>query len=805
MWIAIQNAVGARQGVGGGPGPTPPPYTPPLDAYTNTVVAYSVRKLSSSYSGPCMQIRRASDSTTLDIGFDSNGLVKTADIAAFCAGSVGTVSIWYDQGSLGQNATATTSIEPTIYSGTAFYYVNGYPTVRANGINVRFDDVVSHTGDWCNLFIMSSNSISSPFPTGYTIGPTSQGAVFGSNSNSFMLSSGGNVTVPGYGNIQSIHAIFSNASRLQYTRNAVGDVTAGGLSGRTYDSLLLRRDTDNASMNMQEWIMWDSDLIAAQSTLETNLNEYYQVTNLPYYTSGFLADYSGAAAAYSVRKLSNTAIKALRVRRTVAPFDELDIGFTPAGDLDEQAIVDFGGSNVLVVSRWYDQSGQSNHAVQDTPGNQPQIYNGTKVLTDMGRPTLFASADAFDITTISGLTEYTISYVARGGVGKMPAGNSNSASRTYLPWYQNASTALFRHSTVDRSVALTNPISTNQRLTFMYWDSNTVSHAVDGNTPDVSSAGYTAQPTIDRILDGYGGTLYNWDNNFQEIVIWNTDKNAASQRTAIETNVNDYFYVYNTSGFVVDYPNALTAYSVRQLGNRQRYAMRVRRLGGAADYLDVGFVSGELDTQAIIDFGGSDTLGVEVWYDQTKSGNDATNTDTTTMPIIYNGSSVITDGGKPALGRNSAGLYYSIGNIVPVGVTQASFISVVQGPDAGTLTRTWHGSGGGSLNSLTTGNNLYIYNGGSPQFGSGPAVGRTLGIQLTDGNPGAAEKGWRNGVLNYSADSGPNPPRTSALGSITLAQTPLFMQEMILYPSDIDAGGTRTNIELNIMTYYGIP
>ena len=817
-------------GITGGGG-TPPPYTPPMDAYPADV-AYSVRLVSTSYTGPCMEVYRVSDGATQDIGFDSFGRISATELAAFSGGSVLEVQTWYDQMPGANHAVATASVSGSavltravIYDGSSiitdglepaldFVTPPEYPTLRFTnlGVSSGYESFQVTNADTTNsgtpLYATSTGyNFNHHQPISYPTGNVYDG--FGSNVRPGFLGIG-------YPNMYMQHVYNTTAGPTKNVRinnTLVGTASAGANVGSLshYISAMARTQVGDDPAGrytgyIKELFIYKSiQTSGVRDALTSNINNFYQIGNFPDYTSGFLADYSGAAAAYSVRKLSNTAIKCMRVRRDIPPYDELDIGFTPAGDLDEQAIVDFGGSNVLVVSRWYDQSGQSNHAVQDTPGNQPQIYNGTKVLTDMGRPTLFASADAFDITTISGLTEYTISYVARGGVGKMPAGNSNSASRTYLPWYQNASTALFRHSTVDRSVALTNPISTNQRLTFMYWDSNTVSHAVDGNTPDVSSAGYTAQPTIDRILDGYGGTLYNWDNNFQEIVIWNTDKNAASQRTAIETNVNDYFYVYNTSGFVVDYPNALTAYSVRQLGNRQRYAMRVRRLGGAADYLDVGFVSGELDTQAIIDFGGSDTLGVEVWYDQTKSGNDATNTDTTTMPIIYNGSSVITDGGKPALGRNSAGLYYSIGNIVPVGVTQASFISVVQGPDAGTLTRTWHGSGGGSLNSLTTGNNLYIYNGGSPQFGSGPAVGRTLGIQLTDGNPGAAEKGWRNGVLNYSADSGPNSPRTASLGSITLAQTPLFMQEMILYPSDIDAGGTRTNIETNIMTYYGIP
>ena len=92
MWIAIQNAVGARQGVGGGPGPTPP-YTPPMDAYPADV-AYSVRLVSTSYTGPCIEAYRVSDGATQDIGFDSNGRISATELAAFSGGSVLEVQTW---------------------------------------------------------------------------------------------------------------------------------------------------------------------------------------------------------------------------------------------------------------------------------------------------------------------------------------------------------------------------------------------------------------------------------------------------------------------------------------------------------------------------------------------------------------------------------------------------------------------------------------------------------------------------------------------------------------------------------------
>jgi len=103
----------------------------------------------------------------------------------------------------------------------------------------------------------------------------------------------------------------------------------------------------------------------------------------------FLDAFPNAAAAYSVRLLRTGYVgSAMRVRRAVTPFDEQDIGFTPGGDLDEAAIVAFGGSDELRVSKWYDQSGQSKDVEQITPTAQPQIYNGVSVVQDNGRAAL---------------------------------------------------------------------------------------------------------------------------------------------------------------------------------------------------------------------------------------------------------------------------------------------------------------------------------------------------------------------------------------------------------------------------------
>jgi hypothetical protein len=58
---------------------------------------YSLRKVSSSYSGNAIQIRRSLDNATLNIGFDGSGNLDSAALLAFVGVQDGYVSIWYDQ------------------------------------------------------------------------------------------------------------------------------------------------------------------------------------------------------------------------------------------------------------------------------------------------------------------------------------------------------------------------------------------------------------------------------------------------------------------------------------------------------------------------------------------------------------------------------------------------------------------------------------------------------------------------------------------------------------------------------------
>ena len=98
------------------------------------IVAYSVRQLSSAYTGYAIQVRRSSDNTTENIGFTSAGDLDTATLKAFVGSGTGYVTCWYDQSGNGYNATqGTAANQPTIMTSGVINRENGKPSVYTSG------------------------------------------------------------------------------------------------------------------------------------------------------------------------------------------------------------------------------------------------------------------------------------------------------------------------------------------------------------------------------------------------------------------------------------------------------------------------------------------------------------------------------------------------------------------------------------------------------------------------------------------------------------------------------------------------
>lgn len=539
-----------------------------LDTYTGAAAAYSVRRLYSLYTGASMRVRRdtgggTGDDDEADVAFDSNNElsldsaisnasagVTSTTFGEFVAASgysnpdslTGTIKAvvptWYGQESSGGTGSGNDAIEDIaqqaeIYNGTAINLRNGSPVLQpTNTTNYAI----------ASLDLASANTF-------VYVG-------FADRDGKDVL---GMATSPLYrmSNGSTSACTFGYSPAPVYYHNGVEQSTTP-TRDEAYDfmsaqqSLLSSVFGDRAGTNMfiggqttymieaQELVIWktDQDTAGNLSDIETDINSdylIYQPTTAP--TSGLLATYTGAAAAYSVRQLANTAVISMRVRRD-SDDEERNFGFDTNGDLDSQAISDFCTTANGYVTRWWDQSTNGNHADQATDASQLQIYNGTAVITRNGKPMIETTENvtSFDSVTVSQSAPYTLMGVCY---------NHNDFNRALA--YGNGSGM--------RAIAATNkaqfqsPGGGTITASATFGDSSIIYTAVAngsstfvrglGETTSAETTGTTTDTALTSLQPGATGS---GASSMQEMILWD-DALSSTDYAAIETNMDTYFSV----------------------------------------------------------------------------------------------------------------------------------------------------------------------------------------------------------------------------------------------------------------------
>jgi hypothetical protein len=101
-----------------------------LDLYPGADAAYSLRKLRTAYTGSAIRVRRSSDSTQIDIGFNGSGELDTTALLTFVGAGNGNILTWYDQSGNGNNATLVNTQPPIIVISGVLQTQNSKPCIR---------------------------------------------------------------------------------------------------------------------------------------------------------------------------------------------------------------------------------------------------------------------------------------------------------------------------------------------------------------------------------------------------------------------------------------------------------------------------------------------------------------------------------------------------------------------------------------------------------------------------------------------------------------------------------------------------
>jgi hypothetical protein len=277
--------------------------------------------------------------------------------------------------------------------------------------------------------------------------------------------------------------------------------------------------------------------------------------------------YPNAAAAYSLRKLRSAYTgSAIRVRRSNDNAEQ-DIGFVFFGQLDTVALLSFVGANNGFVVTWYDQSSNARDVTQATALSQPQIVSSGSVLLENGEPTIqfdgindnlvFGSALLNNAANVySSVVFSTTSTTSNQIVHSSPSGGG--AARGYdlrLPNATQAQLAILTNpsNTTTNALGNFNYSTGNANLITGTFNAGLASdeQKIYGNGSLVAQTSNSGDSIINDgtnggLLIGTFGTINNFgaflNGNISELLMYTSDQ--SSNRTGIETNINDFYSIY---------------------------------------------------------------------------------------------------------------------------------------------------------------------------------------------------------------------------------------------------------------------
>jgi hypothetical protein len=262
-----------------------------------------------------------------------------------------------------------------------------------------------------------------------------------------------------------------------------------------------------------------------------------------------LDTYTGAAAAYSLRKLRTAYTgAAIRVSRD---FDsaQTDIGFDGSGNLDTTALTLFVlGSNGRVVT-WYDQSGNARNATTASP---PFIVLNGTTYTLNGKPSVFWTNGANQYLNVSftaisqPISTFTTSKLtASSGINASVLYDSNTTNRFIL--IQNGTTDS-PNNTFAISAGTSQNIeasNTNTNLTSAYFNTTSSSVYIN-NVSKISSVNVGTNTlggiTIGNVRLSAFYNIYDWSGYISELIFY--PSNQIGNNSAINSNINTYYTIY---------------------------------------------------------------------------------------------------------------------------------------------------------------------------------------------------------------------------------------------------------------------
>jgi hypothetical protein len=267
------------------------------------------------------------------------------------------------------------------------------------------------------------------------------------------------------------------------------------------------------------------------------------------------------------------------------------------------------------VSKWYDQSGNDNHATQGTAASQPKIVDGGTLVTKLGQPSMdFTTGSTMLLSDSFSITETESAVFAIWQPAKDSATTVQARNRTL---FGNASSQIY----------IGTPNADSQ-MSFKRFDAvKTFTLGLASlNTPN---------------LHAFVGTTAGADYYFNGSSIYSdTATGTNSIRNHLRIGAKQNLATHDTEGYISE----LIIYDSDQSANRTAIEANIGETYGitgipAYDNTVDGFV--------------------ETWYDQSGNGKDLINPTTTQQRKIVDTGVLVTEGGEPAIAGNAFPYFFS--------------------------------------------------------------------------------------------------------------------------------------------------
>ena len=315
------------------------------------------------------------------------------------------------------------------------------------------------------------------------------------------------------------------------------------LSKMSQYSMEVRRDFDNVTFD----VGFDELGNLNTSSLLTNMTASGLTPTLP-------GDYSGLAAAYSLRRVSSSYDGFAIEIQTGS--DTLNVGFDSFGNLDTSSLLSFIGSGNAYIRTWYDQSGNNNHATQFVTSSQPLIVSNGVIVTENGKPAIeFNLGNYFD-TPIKQTWNYLYNFnVYKPSLSNPANGKILSDYNAFTDFIeigtQNEQSHIIARSTTSAGLVTASgyTVANTQVLQHAFLSSPNVGTSINGFaliTGSDATLGSVTNQTEIRIGGRPANTsTYRYVGTIQEIIL--NSSNISSSRGLIEDNINGYYNIFTHS------------------------------------------------------------------------------------------------------------------------------------------------------------------------------------------------------------------------------------------------------------------